>query len=60
MKRKPRVGDRITWRGQGGRIFRATVARITEPQIGNYVLWTRDDFPINYRQVKFTRRKVKR
>jgi len=53
------IGKLVTWTGQTTQIV-ARIVSITEPQPGNYVLWTKCDtdpkgwepFPINYRQVK--------
>jgi len=55
------VGGFVSWQAQEG-IVTERILRITEPQPGNYVLWTTlkgkekfgdlpADFPINYREV---------
>ena len=56
-----KVGQLVEWRGQEG-MCRERIVNITEPQPGNYVLWTTiegnlsrfdpDGFPINYKQVE--------
>jgi hypothetical protein len=47
------IGDVVTWIGQEDVRFHERVNRITEPQPGNFVLWTGDDdFPIGEREVE--------
>lgn len=54
-----KIGQLVGWLGQEGPVV-SRITRITEPQPGNYVLWTKSDddpkhweeFPINFRQVE--------
>lgn len=47
-----KVGQVVTWRGQESVRFYEPIKRITEPQSGNFVLWTNNDFPIGYKEVR--------
>ena len=57
-----KIGDFVSWKAQNI-VITERILRITEPQPGNYILWTTldgkekfgnlpADFPINYQQVK--------
>jgi hypothetical protein len=58
------IGDYVTWQGQEAKKCEERVVEITEPQPGNYVLWTTLAgsaepywlFPINAKEVELLAR----